>query len=148
MKASSDQELVGRFLKATADLSTYEASEALSGVTQTDVSKWRRGDWKRLTAAKRRVLQQHTPEGHTGWSGNQDMIVKALADDARASYEDARARLIRVRLLESLHAEEWRRYAAGAPTPPAGAPDDQAYEEVLDQALEEDAEERRAREAS
>ena len=54
---STDVELVQEFLKTVAGLSTYEASDVAEGITQTDVSKWRRSDWKRLTAAKQRALR-------------------------------------------------------------------------------------------
>lgn len=44
------------FLDSTAELSQAEAAARAPGITQKDVSRWRRGDWNRLTAKKRRAL--------------------------------------------------------------------------------------------
>lgn len=52
--------LVADFLQAIEEegWSQEEAAEAIEGVTQSDVSRWQREDWKSLTAAKRRSLEQ------------------------------------------------------------------------------------------
>lgn len=55
---TSDEDIVSRFLEATAHLSQDEAARQADGVTQDDVSRWRRGAWKRLTAKKRRALER------------------------------------------------------------------------------------------
>ncbi len=53
---SSDKELVGRFLKLVAGFSGQEVRRMVPGVTDNDMSRWRRGDFARLSAAKRRTL--------------------------------------------------------------------------------------------
>lgn len=53
---SGDEELVAEFLDASSRLSGREAAERVPGVSQHDVSRWRRGEWTRLTSAKKRAL--------------------------------------------------------------------------------------------
>ena len=53
---TSDRDVVEAFLAAVKNLSAREAAALLSGVSHDDVARWRRGEWKRLTAAKRRAL--------------------------------------------------------------------------------------------
>lgn len=59
---ASDQEIVSAFLGAVAGLSAREASAQAADVSHDDVARWRRGDWKRLTAAKRRALLRFLEE--------------------------------------------------------------------------------------
>ena len=53
----SNLEVVGRFVSRTSRFSQQETAERFDGITQSDVSRWRRGAWKTLTAAKRRALE-------------------------------------------------------------------------------------------
>lgn len=53
----TDRDLVDAFTKAVADLSQEEAAERAPGISHDDVSRWRRGDWKWVSARKRRALQ-------------------------------------------------------------------------------------------
>lgn len=61
-----EQVLVQGFLDATADLSQHEVEERVPGVTQSDVSRWKRGDWVRLTAAKKRAIKEFLDRGTAG----------------------------------------------------------------------------------
>lgn len=56
LSKSADEEIVAHFLAAVADLSTHAAGAQISGVTQKDVSRWRRGEWERLSTRKRAAL--------------------------------------------------------------------------------------------
>ena len=53
----SNSELVASFIDLTSRFSQPEVAKNFEGITQSDVSRWRRGDWKRLTAVKRRALE-------------------------------------------------------------------------------------------
>lgn len=59
----SDKDLVDAFLGATDGLTQGEVEQAVDGVTQNDVSRWRRGEWKRLTGEKRRALSRFVEAG-------------------------------------------------------------------------------------
>lgn len=64
----TDQQLVERFLSALSDVSSREAGRLVEGVTHDDVSRWRRGNWSRLTSKKRDALLNYLflSEGHGG----------------------------------------------------------------------------------
>lgn len=53
---TSDSDLVTAFLESTSDLSIYEAGQGL-GISHETVARWRRGEWKRLNGATRRMLR-------------------------------------------------------------------------------------------
>lgn len=55
----SDQDLVTAFLGDVDLLSGHEVEDYFEGVTQSDVSRWQRGDYKRLSKRKRRAIQEH-----------------------------------------------------------------------------------------
>lgn len=57
-RSADDEKLVADYLEATDDLSQLEASGLAAGITQSDVSRWRRGEWEWLTAKKRRAIRQ------------------------------------------------------------------------------------------
>lgn len=57
LRDPSDATLVRDFLEAVDGFSQEEVERRVGGVTQNDLSRWRRGEWKRITAAKRRALQ-------------------------------------------------------------------------------------------
>lgn len=52
----SDKRLVELFLQETEEFSGPAIRDRVDGVTEYDVSRWRRGDFKRLTAEKRKSL--------------------------------------------------------------------------------------------
>jgi hypothetical protein len=52
----TDEELVASFLEAVRGLSGREVGRTVPGVTQSDFSRWSRGQFEALTAAKRRAL--------------------------------------------------------------------------------------------
>lgn len=54
--SDDDKQLVEALLVAVDGMSTVAAAERVRGVGPTDISRWRRGDWKRLSAKKRRAL--------------------------------------------------------------------------------------------
>lgn len=54
----TDQELVRRFLARWEGVSGPRIERSVPGVTQSDVSRWRTGKWKRLTAPKARALRE------------------------------------------------------------------------------------------
>lgn len=56
MSIPSDRELVSTFLEEVTGYSQDEAAAMVDGVTATDVWRWRNGEWKRLSAKKRRDL--------------------------------------------------------------------------------------------
>ncbi len=56
-KTLDDKDLVREFLEFVADYSGQEIREMVPGVTDNDVSRWRRGDWTRITKAKRRAIK-------------------------------------------------------------------------------------------
>lgn len=55
----TDRELVDAFLEAIHGMSSYRIHGLIDGITQTDVSRWRRGEWKRLTGEKRRAIETY-----------------------------------------------------------------------------------------
>lgn len=56
MRSKEDEAIVAEFLRAVEPLSGREAADLVRGVSQHDVSRWRRDEWTRLTAAKKRTL--------------------------------------------------------------------------------------------
>ena len=59
----SDPEIIKAFLKATEGLSGREVRELVAGVTEHDVSRWRRGQGKRLSGRKRRAILRFLEDG-------------------------------------------------------------------------------------
>lgn len=58
-RVQSDRELVAAFLEVMDGYSGREISQMVPGITDNDVSRWRRGEWSRLTAAKRRAIRRY-----------------------------------------------------------------------------------------
>lgn len=75
---TSDEELIGQFLREIDDYSQREAADMVDGVNQNDISRWIRGDWQWLTAAKRRSLKEFLR--HTNRSKLDSVKVSPLGD--------------------------------------------------------------------
>lgn len=52
----SDVDLVAAFLTAVKDYSGHEVARMVADVTADDMSRWRRGEWKRISSPKRRAI--------------------------------------------------------------------------------------------
>ena len=85
MPDPTDTDLVGAFLAAVDGLSTTKAADRAPGVTQMDVSRWRRGDWKRLNKDKRQALLQYVNGDVTEGAGHSEQ----QAEEAEQSFADA-----------------------------------------------------------
>lgn len=59
----TDSELIAAFLASAEGRSQQEAANLAPGVRQSDVSRWRRGEWKRLTDKKRHALTAYLRNG-------------------------------------------------------------------------------------
>ena len=54
----ADEALIEEFLKRIEDCSGLEIGRLIDGVTQNDVSRWRRGEWDYIQAKKRRAVKR------------------------------------------------------------------------------------------
>ncbi len=59
----SDAEMVAAFLEAVEGYGVREVTRMVDGISHDDLSRWRRGAWKRLSAPKRRLLRQYLENG-------------------------------------------------------------------------------------
>lgn len=55
----TDKELVGAFLRAIEGRYGSDVAAEVPGITADDISRWRRGAWKRLTEPKRRAIRAY-----------------------------------------------------------------------------------------
>lgn len=72
-----DNEIIASFLASTEGLSQEEAGRRVPGVSQSDVSRWRRGEWKRLSDKKRHALTSYL---QNGGGGDTDVAEEGFAD--------------------------------------------------------------------
>lgn len=95
-----DAEIVQAFLAETAGLSQEEIEAIAEGITQTDVSRWRRDDWQRLTAAKRRAVLRFLEERRRAKAVAQRAGASVVPAEAAAELGRAFAADMYMRLLE------------------------------------------------
>lgn len=98
-----DSEMVRAFLAATSDRGLSEIGRDVPGVTHDDVWRWRRGAWSRLSAKKRRAVQDFLDHVATGKANEAELT--AATDEAEWAVELGNAHL-RARALHELAAAE------------------------------------------
>lgn len=74
----TDEELVRAFLTATEGMSQEAAARLAPGVSQKDVSRWKRGDFSWLSGKKRLALERFLEKrsgglGGPGWTSEEPM---------------------------------------------------------------------------
>ncbi len=62
----TDTELVAAFLARVEGLSTVKATHRAADIGHMDVSRWRRGEWKRLSGKKREALKSYLQSADGG----------------------------------------------------------------------------------
>lgn len=80
----ADRDLISRFLDRVADLSQEEVEKSVPGITQSDMTRWRRDDWQRLTAKKRRAVERFLKQPKNGKSPQKALMEAARILEAKA----------------------------------------------------------------
>lgn len=62
----TNSELVTAFLEAIDGFGNREAGRFVEGVTHDDISRWRRGEWQRLSTRKREALVAYLRQRNGG----------------------------------------------------------------------------------
>jgi hypothetical protein len=142
----TDQELVKAFLDATLHMSQSEVGRQVPGVTQKDMSRWKVGNWQRLSNDKREALRRFLSGPTREMEGTQESAssegadlayfweresriaetrAQALLTEARAILQEAEAATVRARAYErgEINAELRARGITGIVSVPGEAPE-------------------------
>lgn len=81
--------MVEAVVRVSEGFSLDSVAALIEGVTQTDLSRWQRGDWKWLSRAKESALRKFL-EAHGGEEGARRYVVAELGNVTGLSPEEAR----------------------------------------------------------